>query len=225
MYWHLRAGRTRVDFAVTHVCYNICNNARNFWLSPPLFTLGIRTSGWSRRAGSRFAATRPMVSLNGFRSERTEPGWASEEESGWKSRIPAGKVKNSLIQPRYRARTGGSRWLQGCRRLTSCWEQLRCATHSPLTKQDTPARTCASPVMHVPAPRPGLLAHTHTYMHNFAGRCDHPIPARTSILAGIASTTRCKTWRWAKVCRGVRRLDSAVWRTVWQGRIGCRIPQ
>ena len=137
-----------------------------------------------------------MVSLNGFRSERTEPGWAiwaSEEESGWKSRIPAGKAKNSLLQPRYRARTGGSRWLQGCRRSTSCWEQLRCATHSPLTKQDTPARTCASPVMHVPAPRPGLLAHTHTYMHNFAGRCAHPIPAHTSILAGIASTTRCKT--------------------------------
>ena len=115
-----------------------------------------------------------------------EPGWASEEESGWKSRIPAGKAKNSLLQPRYRGWTGGSRWLQGCRRSTSCWEQLRCATHSPLTKQDTPARTCASPVMHVPAPRPRLLAHTHTYMHNFAGRCAHPIPAHTSILAGIA---------------------------------------
>ena len=145
---------------VTGVCYKYCNNVRKFRSFSPLFTLGIRTSGWSRRAGSRFAATRPMVSLNGFRSERTEPGWASEEESGWKSRIPAGKAKNSLLQPQYRARTGGSRWLQGCRRSTSCWEQLRCATHSPLTKQDTPARTCASPVMHVPAPRPGLLAHT-----------------------------------------------------------------
>ena len=95
--------------------------------------------------------------------------------------------------------------------------------HSPLTKQDTPARTCASPVMHVPAPRPRLLAHTHTYMHNFAGRCDHPIPARTSILAGITSTTRCKTLRSAKVCRGMRSLNSAVWRTVWQGSRGCRM--
>ena len=62
--------------------YNICNNVRKFWLFPPLFTLGIRTSGWSRRAGSRFAATRPMVSLNGFRSERTEPGWAGARGPG-----------------------------------------------------------------------------------------------------------------------------------------------